>query len=687
MAQPKNEIHHFADNFMHHLVNEVVFDKESDYGSTMETILKERKILFRLHELDELSEQDKISIRDYVLENWSDFLNESDISPEQQDAFVNTLFFDEGSISDEEQERYKKVIETFQQSQSINDLYFFGGVLTDTPDEFEDTLKNIFQQLEYSQKAEVLANLSVFIENYNKTALGKKFINSIDEKNTQQWFSELIDNMKGHSPLPFLLDYDPNTNAITYKEQGKGLYDGLFFLPVYNDSNQLQISATAQFSSKWEGSSIQRHMLSNSIIGKALNQFFYDRADGDEQTYRNKITGDVITDPNERLNAQIHSYITYGLARKKLGQDANGQAYNQTMADTIVKAVNQFLDESFDDMESMVRQLNQAPLHYIRKAIGDNSNDPITKKDLDYFINNNDVFVTSESFFLSHVPAVKRTENAKASPLWKKEFDTNNFSPEEFRVKSQCLGFLGEFIDKTAKNQGEIDLDAVYNLFEAKLKIRVSTRDDTIHNDKFVELNLKDFEAAVMRNFVLNDPKEINQNHLAIDQTTRENINSYLKAFLDYHNEASFKQKMNELGIDNPLTFERAIDNLGQSQYNDWDLEKDLRNKGTIIKQDKKGLINQALSIKIYEPDEYKDFIKNSDIDEKTQQLITYLFNENYNGVTRQATIDLINKTLEMIDINDNAFHFPDSDAKSLKSNDTENKIEIQNNGKNHKPK
>jgi hypothetical protein len=40
-----------------------------------------------------------------------------------------------------------------------------------------------------------------------------------------------------------------------------------------------------------------------------------------------------------------------------------------------------------------------------------------------------------------------------------------------------------------------------------------------------------------------------------------------------------------------------------------------------------------------------------------------------------------------MIDINDNAFHFPDSDAKSLKSNDTENKIEIQNNGKNHKPK
>jgi hypothetical protein len=687
MAQQKNEIHHFADNFMHHLVNEVVFDKNSDNGATMETILKERNTLFRLHGINELSEQDKISVRDYILGNWSDFLKESNINLEQQDAFVNTLFFDEGSISAEEQDRYKEVIETFKQSQSINDLYFFGGVLTNTPDDFEDTIKNIFLQLEYSQKAEVLANLSVFIENYNKTALGKKFINSIDEKNTQQWFSELIDNMKGHSPLPFRLNYDPDTNVITYKEQGKGLYDGLFFLPIYNDSNQLQISATAQFSSRWEGSSIQRHMLSNSIIGKALNQFFYDRADEDDKTYRNNITGDVITDPNERLNAQIHSYITHGLARKNLNKDSNGDAYNQTMADTIVEAVNQFLDESFNDMESMVRQLNQAPLNYIRQAIGDNSNNPITKKDLDYFIDNTDVFVTSESFFLSYIPAVKKTENAKSSPLWKKEFDTNHFSPEEFRVKSQCLGFLGEFIDKTAKNQGEIDLDAVYNLFEAKLKIRVSTRDDTIHNDKFVELNLKEFEAAVMRNFVLNDPKEINQNHLAIDQTTRENINSYLKAFLDYHNESSFKQKMNELGIDNPPTFEKAIDNLSQSHYNDWDLEKDVRNKGTIIKQDKTSLINQALSIKIYEPDEYKDFIKNSDINEKTQQIITHLFNENYNGVTRQASIDVINKTLEMIDINANAFYFPDSDVKSLKCKDTDNKIEQQNNGKNHKPK
>lgn len=108
-------------------------------------------------------------------------------------------------------------------------MYFFGEILTNTPDDFENTIKDIFQQLEYSQKAEVLANISVFIENYNKTNLGKKFINSIDEKNTQQWFSELIDNMKGHSPLPFRLDYDPNTNAISYKEQGKGLYDGLFF--------------------------------------------------------------------------------------------------------------------------------------------------------------------------------------------------------------------------------------------------------------------------------------------------------------------------------------------------------------------------------------------------------------------------------------------------------------------------
>jgi hypothetical protein len=687
MAQQKNEIHHFADSFMHHIMNEVVFDKDSENGATMETILKERNTLFRLHGLDELSEQDKMSVRDYVLENWNDFLKESDINSEQQDAFVNTLFFDEGSINAEEQERYKKVIEKFQQSQSINDLYFFGEILTNTPDDFENTIKDIFQQLEYSQKAEVLANISVFIENYNKTNLGKKFINSIDEKNTQQWFSELIDNMKGHSPLPFRLDYDPNTNAISYKEQGKGLYDGLFFLPIYNDSNQLQISATAQFSSKWEGSSIQRHMLSNSIIGKALNQFFYDRADEDDKTYRNKITGDVITDPNERLNAQIHSYITHGLARKNLNKDSNGDAYNQTMADTIVEAVNQFLNESFNDMESMVRQLNQAPLYYIRQAIGDNSNNPITKKDLDYFIDNTDVFVTSESFFLSHVPAVKKTENAKASPLWKKEFDTNNFFPEEFRVKSQCLGFLGEFIDKTAKNQGEIDLDAVYNLFEEKLKIRVSTRDDTIHNDKFVKLNLRDFEAAIMRNFVLNNPKEINHNHLAIDQTTRENINSYLKAFLDYHDEASFKQKMNELGIDNPPTFERAIDNLAQSHYNDWDLEKDVRNKGIIIRQNEATLINKGLRQIHKDNNYYNDFVNTSNVTSQQQQIIEIL-KDRYDGDNIEVDIETIKKTREMIEINDNGLDFSGVDtASSSKDNNLLNQTEKQNNGKNRKPK
>ncbi len=99
MAQQKNEIHHFADSFMHHIMNEVVFDKDSENGATMETILKERNTLFRLHGLDELSEQDKMSVRDYVLENWNDFLKESDINSEQQDAFVNTLFFDEGSIN------------------------------------------------------------------------------------------------------------------------------------------------------------------------------------------------------------------------------------------------------------------------------------------------------------------------------------------------------------------------------------------------------------------------------------------------------------------------------------------------------------------------------------------------------------------------------------------------------------
>ena len=249
-----------------------------------------------------------------------DILNNDNI-----DDFINVMFLNVTEITQNEINKYGQNIINYNISQDINDLYNFQflsiGDKNNISDTEQDEFKRLFQEslegLKVKDKAEFLANLNIFFEEYLQTEIGQKEIGLIfskfkehknidPEEAKRNWVEDLINVAVQSSPMSNEIDIEQGRSLqIQVGTASKGLFDGLFFIDKTKlteeesgrlkeiDSldkldkfkknltsiKQIQISATADKGVDVEGNSVMRHALANTVIATTLNSHWINSGD------------------------------------------------------------------------------------------------------------------------------------------------------------------------------------------------------------------------------------------------------------------------------------------------------------------------------------------------------------------------------------------------------------------------
>ena len=275
MATSKN-MTQFTKRFIDFLIIE--WDPNLTDPTPMEQIENIRKNLLEEFNINHFSSKDEKSMKSLIEKEYTKFLENNNL--DNANDLVDVLILRKTEINEKEQIKYLDLVKEFQKTQRIENLYYFGDILNeDTSFKAENALKDIIQEMNNKNKAELLASISVYLEHIKNTKDGQAFINQLNIQEPHEWYNELFQRMHESSPLSPSFDYILEERKIKHHTQTSGLFDGLYYsLREDQKTGQLQISATSSVDSDWEGNSVLRHALANSIINNALEEFFINEA-------------------------------------------------------------------------------------------------------------------------------------------------------------------------------------------------------------------------------------------------------------------------------------------------------------------------------------------------------------------------------------------------------------------------
>ena len=567
MATSK-EIKYFTKSFIDFLI--VDWNSKSIDPTPLQQIEDLVKRLREEYSIEAFSTQDENFMKAFIETEYPQFLKDNNLN--NANDLVNILILKKTEINEQEQEKYLDLVKNFQESQRIENLYYFGDILDgDASFKAENALKELLRDMDNKNKAEFLASISIYLEHIKDTKDGEAFINQLHTEDTHVWYAKLFDRMRKSSPLKPSFEYTLEEKKIKHNIQSSGLFDGLYYsLREDRKTGQFQVSATSSVDSSWEGDSVLRHALANSIVNNALEEFFINEA--------NKEIG-IDSEPDidlykERLDETTLNLIKSLLLHKTFMDHSateKNSNRNNHMAQTILKSVNQYLEKDFDCFDSMIKDLTASPTKYIKKKIKTDEQQEkssISKDEIKAFINGNTLF-TNDSYFVNYSPSSVNLElGLKETTLWNKvigDKESNLLTPEEFKAKAQYMALMSHNIGK-----GDLEADAIEYFFDEHINLRALNQRNRINNSRFE--NDKDFEKIIVEHFILESPENIGKNLELLDRKTSKNIESYVKHYIKGLTNDNYLSKLTSTGIDYEEDYIALLKNISSDIYMDGDL-------------------------------------------------------------------------------------------------------------------
>jgi hypothetical protein len=637
MATSKN-MTQFTKRFIDFLI--VEWDPNLTDPTPMEQIENIRKNLLEEFNINHFSDQDEKLMKSLIEKEYAKFLENNNL--DNANDLVDVLILRKAEINEKEQIKYLDLVKEFQKTQRIENLYYFGDILDeDTSFKAENALKDIIQEMNNKNKAELLASISVYLEHIKDTKDGKAFINQLNSQEPHEWYNELFQRMHESSPLAPSFDYILEERKIKHHTQTSGLFDGLYYsLREDKKTGQLQISATSSVDSDWEGNSVLRHALANSIINNALEDFFIQEAKkelgvGAEYHmafYEEKIKEKAFDLIQDRL--LVKDFMAYDKNEKNSNR-------NIQMAKTIQNAVNQYLGKNFDSFDTMIKDLTAKPTRYIKEKI---SKEKISKEKLKDFIEGNELF-TNDSYFISYSPSsVSLDAGIKKTTLWNNVIgeEESLLSPEEFKAKSQYMALMGHNIGKR-----DLDLEAVEYFFGEHINLRALNQRNRINNSRFE--NDKEFERMIVEHFILESPGNIEKNLELLDRKTSKNIESYVNYYLKGMTEENYRSKLSSSHINYSGDYYDLISNVSGGVYQSDDLNEILKERQNTLNEKKERIeseeekfINKGLRKLDSSEDVFEEFIKTSSMNEIDVLSVRKLKELGFDGEDKEVDFERI---------------------------------------------
>ncbi len=588
-------IHYVLEDFIDYLNLEVdkdeidsldsSFDKKIETKGIVHAALKEIEILKKEHNV-EITENDFRQIDEFFKNRLPDFFNDAKNPEALRQEFINNFFIKKVTLTEKNQIDYLKQIAVFNKTQQVADLYDFGHIFDNENTEvFQSELFEMVSAAKDSHKAEFLSNVSVFVENFNESKTGRNFIRNYELSNPHEWFSELFNHMKNHSPIDIGIKKDPKTNNFYTNLQNGGVFDGLYIIPMMEKENALEakISATASLGPDIETDSVARHTLSNILLSQAFDKYLEEQVEvgnylekvqdisfedfkniSDDQVF--KVMEEVRLNKAKKLVLQ--DILKEGLSKDYgFGDNLSNPSLKHSLSRSIEKFIFKENNKEPADFLSNLKKLTKDPLFYYKESMGLAMNEKVSVEDVeDLLINFDNTVIQQKSVFANYHPPMRRKkEYADKSTLWKDVFDSNEMTPENFRSGVQLLGLMDYNFNETIDIKN-FDEEAIQKLFEKAITLR-SFCDNGKRNDVGFDKDfLKNIEKTVIENFVFKNREEIYYNQMSLDKYgSRKSVKNYMEFLSDaIDTEEKYKNKMESLGIKGYPEYISVLKNLSE---------------------------------------------------------------------------------------------------------------------------
>jgi hypothetical protein len=548
-----------------------------------------------------LNSDDLYNNQDMITESLDELfkkeINEANLTNEE---ILKVFILREKTLSKNDLEEYMKVVKSAIVENKLK-IYEFGHILgnNEKDQDFKNALFSCFKSLESKDKAELLANISIFLEHYIETPEGRSFIDKYDSESTlddkKEWFMDLFKTMNKCSLTDIFNTQKLNKNLeLTYSTESGGQFDGFYFIEGRLVTQQLQVSATADSGTVIEDDSIYRHALASVLISYACNKHILIKTNAEINAIEEKKSAalSILNDELEMMKDQGYTYDDDDIIElnKKIRQtqydydeikpdfnltEQNQRSYILSMKDGISrKDILKSLEKEFGhhinyektkdqakNIKTIISKLTKNPHHVMNKIKGNQKNLFITKKDLKYFQENTGN-IQPKVFFFNMIPSQHNKRaiferstlsedinfpiNTKSKKI---KHTNNNLNMDEFITSLQLMAIIS-----CSKRRVNLEDDAFEDLTNSLLQHRSATRlntiDSTIFEDK-PKLQAQ-MEKIVYTHFFQKSTNEIAQNiHALGNNAVRDNLFVYLKQHIgDITDKKNLNQAFNESGFD-----------------------------------------------------------------------------------------------------------------------------------------
>lgn len=554
--------------------------------------------------LDDLNSKDKINDIYKALVN---LYSQENLKGLPKKQFVKTLFSSELNVEIDESFIifYKKNIEEFKLKKDVDALYKLTLFSNDNNESLNNTIKTkleiLFKGLQIKDRAEILANLNIFYEQYAQTDLGshhltlfkKKYLSDLctDAKNAEiNWMLNIIETASSYSPSKIYKELEINNQSnsinIISKTNSGGKPDGLFFInnTKLNDKDlerlhkidnlddfenfkssikeisQILICTTTDNSVDIELDSIARHSLGNIFLSTLLND-----------------------------SVEKDQYFITSFSHNKKNSFKDG---NINIRSAIISAFRDHFPEEIDEnknpdeiFNSVQQKILKSPISYINKYISKNLDkinlkrkydglQPVDEiKDMFLLTENNlDILLkSSEDNNIFNAKGIVCLYSKNNVSKGRKLNDNDSkvpqiieLSKEEKVILIQYAALLKENLLKE-QNKAKIETELCNKFADQCLMLTAYSTTKEISNTKLRKINQDDIDFYVLNTFLLSEHTENNISFL--DTSTRKNITKIIEHILNNYIENDKKGKNNKFFDKFNLNIDEIIYNI--KKYND----------------------------------------------------------------------------------------------------------------------
>jgi hypothetical protein len=603
------------------------FDKKLETKGIVHAALKEIEILKKEHNV-EITENDFKQIDEFFKNRLPDFFNDAKNPEALRQEFIDNFFIKKVTLTEKNQIDYLKQIAVFNKTQQVADLYDFGHIFdNENTENFQSELFEMVSAAKDSHKAELLSNVSVFIENFYESKIGRNFIRNYEFSSPHDWFDQLFNHMKNHSPIDIGIKKDPKTNNFYTNLQNGGVFDGLYIIPMMEKENALEvkISATASLGPDIETDSVARHTLSNILLSQSFDKYLEEQVE--VGNYLEKVQDISFEDFKNISDDQVFKVmeeVRLNKAKKLVLQDIlkegtskdygfGNNLSNPSLKHSLSRSIEKFIfkenNEEPAEFLSNLKKLTKDPLFYYKESMGLSMNEKVSVEDVEnLLINFDNTVIQQKSVFANYHPPMRRKkEYADKSTLWKDVFEKDKMTPENFRSGVQLLGLMDYNFNETIDIKN-FDEEAIQKLFEKAITLR-SFCDNGKRNDiGFDKDFLKNIEKTVIENFVFKNREEIYYNQMSLDKYgSRKSVKNYMEFLSDaIDTEEKYKNKMESLGIKGYPEYISVLKNLSEIILDDNSkiaksfnriLKKEISERERIVAEEKISVAEEKISV------------------------------------------------------------------------------------------